>query len=116
MSHIEREIPEAVVGRLELESQAGVRAGEVGYGVVGGEIGGAACGVGFSVWVQEREGDGDVGGGGAAAWDAGGAGALDVHGGDFEGEEGGGEGEGEEDEGGESGELHGMHGWDDMDF
>ncbi len=104
MSHIEREIPETVVWRLELECQAGIRAGEVGARVVGGQVGGAAGGVGVGVWVEEGEGDGDVGGGGAAAGDAGGAGALDVHGGDFEGREGGGEGEWEEEEGDEGGE------------
>ena len=110
MSHIEREISETVVRRLEFECQAGVCTGEICARVVGGKVGGAAGGVGGGVGVVEDEGDGDVGRGGAAAGDAGGTGALDVHGGDFEGGKGGGCGEGEEEEeGGEQGKGGGMH-------
>lgn len=105
MSHIEREIPKTVVWRFELECQAGIRAGQVGARVVGGQVSGAAGGVGVGVWVEEGEGDGDVGGGSATTRDAGRAGALDVHGGDFKGREGGGKGEGEEEKGREGGKY-----------
>ena len=98
MSYVQGEISEAVVWRLEFECYARVRAREVGLGVVGGEVGGATSGVGVGIWVEEGEGDGDVCGGCTAARDAGGARALDVHGGDIKGRKSGGNGEGEEEE------------------
>lgn len=95
MPDIKRKRPKTI-RRLEIERHAWVRAGDVGLRVVGRKVGGAARGVCGGVGVQQREGDGDVGGRSAAAGNAGGAGALDVHGRDLEGREGSGEGGGEE--------------------
>ena len=103
VSHIQRETRKLVTP-FELEGHSRIRTGNVRLRGIGRQIRSPACGVGAGVWVLQDERDGHVCGGGAAAGNAGGAGALDVHGWDEEGIEGGGEGEGKEgEEVGESG-------------
>ncbi len=97
MPHIKRETRKPIRS-LKLEGHGRICTRHVRLRVVGREVRRPARGIRVGVWVLQDERDRHVRGGGAAAGDAGGAGALDVHGGDEEGGEGGGEGEREEGE------------------